>query len=238
MTVQNLRLVCPDCKGHLAESPDRLLCENCGKAFGVVEGIPVFAPRDEFYEGAYTATTRFRFHKPRGLSATLYNDGAISLGVGAAFASEKSLEAGACADFQVRAYFFKYVTWDIGYRGFRFRNKANLDALSADMFVMALGASSKVMVAGGKESPFRWGVAAVAAFPSYYYDEHAITEARTLGGVKFKLDWIPMPDKDDWNSVYLQADLLFGPPVLDASGPVEWDLYPLVMLCAGFQCSW
>ena len=168
----------------------------------------------------------------------VYDDGAISLGAGVAFPSEESLRPGACADFQVRAYFFKYVTWDIGYRGFRFRNKANLDALSADMFVVALGASSKVMVAGGEDSPFRWGVAAVAAFPSYYYDDHVVSGGRALGGVKFKLDWIPMPDKDDWNSAYLQADLLFGPSVLDASGPVEWDLYPVVMLCAGFQASW
>ena len=168
----------------------------------------------------------------------LYNDGAISVGVGAAFQSEESLKAGACADFQVRAYFFRYVTWDIGYRGFRFRNKANLDAFSADMLVVALGASSKVMVASGKDSPFRWGVAAVAAFPSYYYDDHVVAGGRTLGGAKFKLDWIPRPDLDNWNSAYLEADLLFGPTVSDASGPVEWDLYPVVMLCVGVQASW
>jgi len=70
--MHNLRIVCPDCKGALTERADNLVCESCGTSFAVVDGIPTFAPRDEFYEGAYEATTRFRFNNPRGLSATLY----------------------------------------------------------------------------------------------------------------------------------------------------------------------
>ena len=37
-------LVCPQCKGELDESPQRLRCEKCGIDYPIEDGIPVMLP--------------------------------------------------------------------------------------------------------------------------------------------------------------------------------------------------
>lgn len=37
-------LVCPQCKGELDESPQRLRCEKCGVDYPIEDGIPVMLP--------------------------------------------------------------------------------------------------------------------------------------------------------------------------------------------------
>lgn len=59
-------LACPRCHGPLETSAEALSCGPCGVRYPVVEGIPCFAPSEEFYD-AY-ALEHCPFHlSPRGL---------------------------------------------------------------------------------------------------------------------------------------------------------------------------
>ncbi len=44
-------LACPSCLGELRSHPGLLVCPGCRRRFPVVDGIPCFAPSDDFYDG-------------------------------------------------------------------------------------------------------------------------------------------------------------------------------------------
>ena len=56
---KNLRipeLVCPVCKIPLVSNDNMLFCEECRQGYPVCDGIPCFAPQNDFYEGKFALT--------------------------------------------------------------------------------------------------------------------------------------------------------------------------------------
>jgi len=47
-------LLCPQCRADLAHVSECLRCVSCGETYPISEGVPRFAPADDFYEGKVT----------------------------------------------------------------------------------------------------------------------------------------------------------------------------------------
>ncbi|MHC5058954.1 MAG: hypothetical protein ACYTKD_30225 [Planctomycetota bacterium] len=170
-----------------------------------------------------------------------YSSGDVSIGIGAAFPVDDSLGPGFCADFQLRGYCLSdYIAWDMAYQHMQFRDKANGGHLTANMFVMGLGGASEVFVSSPASRPFRWGVAAVAAFPRYSHSRDlVIVENEPLYGMKLRFDWLPLTDwRGGWVSGILEFQALTGDAIGTASDAEMWEMPLVVVAKGGIQFCW
>jgi hypothetical protein len=170
----------------------------------------------------------------------VYETGDVSVGIGAAFVADDSLEPGLCMDIQLRGYFGDHVTWDMGYQQLQFDDRLAGGTLSADMFIMALGASSDVLLRGEAGRPFRWGAALVVAMPNYDHSGGlSPAGGGDLWGAKFRIDWLPLANwEGGWISGILEAQMLWGDTVTDESASRNWDMDYVLAVKGGLVFCW
>ncbi len=64
--VEDALLGCPRCKTALIRKGDSLACRGCGATYPILEGMPCFAPTDEFYDNYAAAFAHYKA-SPGGL---------------------------------------------------------------------------------------------------------------------------------------------------------------------------
>ena len=169
-----------------------------------------------------------------------YETGDVSLSIGVAFAADDSLRPGLCADVQLRGYLGDYVTWDMSYQRLQFDDRLMGGRLSANMFVIALGAHSDVFVRELPGRPFRWGAAFVLAIPGYNHSGglEPVGDDR-LVGAKLTIDWrLPTDWRWGWAYGILEVQMLWGDTIADATRSVDWDMCHVLAVKGGLRLCW